>query len=645
MATPNPYQTIVRFGVYELDLQAGVLRKNGMRIRCQEQPLQVLAALLDRPGELITREELRKRVWPEDTFVDFDHALNTAVKKIRAALNDDADFPRYIETVPRRGYRFIAPVTEEPNQPLAVVEAPIVAAGPAATQSTQEGEHLQEEPFQLRWLMVSLVVAAFAGGFYYMNAHRTRASVVEKPLHVILAVLPFQNMTSDVTQESFSDGMTEETISQLGRVNSRRFAVIARTSAMKYKNAQKSVQEIGRELHADYVLEGSIRREGTRVRVATQLVRAEDQSPRWSREFDYGSGEALNIESEVASEITAQVESILGDPAAPTHLARMSSHDAYLRGLADSSIHTPEGLNRIIETFQDAARDNPDSAESYAGLAHIYERGANLGFLPPKDAYAKARQAAQHAIQIDANLPESHAYLADALLTIDYDWKGAQSEIEKALALNENDPMAHEWNGTFLAIQGKFPQGINEMSRAVELDPVNADRITFLAELYECAGKHEEAEIKAKSAIQLDPASDMAHGILLEVYEHQQGREDQAMNEWTTLFELHGERETAQKLRKIYEKSGYKTASRAALREHLAHLVKARAKRYVSPYTFARIYATLGDKEQTLTWLQEAYEQRDVYMANLPLEQNMCFKFVKNEQRFQDILKKVSNPT
>jgi TolB-like protein/DNA-binding winged helix-turn-helix (wHTH) protein/Tfp pilus assembly protein PilF len=637
MATPNPYQTIVRFGVYELDLQAGVLRKNGMRIRCQEQPLQVLAALLDRPGELITREELRKRVWPEDTFVDFDHALNTAVKKIRAALNDDADFPRYIETVPRRGYRFIAPVTEEAMQ--AVVEAPATLSA----VHTQEGDNLQEEPFQMRWLMVSLIVAALAGGFYYMNAHRTRASVVAPPDHVILAVLPFQNMTSDVTQESFSDGMTEETISQLGRVNSKRFAVIARTSAMKYKNAQKSVQEIGRELNADYVLEGSIRREGTRVRVTTQLVRAEDQSPRWSKEFDYGSGEALTIESEVASEITAQVESILGDPTAPSHLARMNSHDAYLRGLADSSIHTPEGLNRIIETFQDAAKDNPDSAESYAGLAHIYERGANLGFLSPKDAYAKAREAAQHAIKIDPSLPESHAYLADALLTIDYDWKGAQTEIEKALALNGNDPMAHEWNGTFLSIQGKFAQGISEMSRAVELDPVNADRITFLAELYECAGKHEEAEKKAKSAIQLDPASDMAHGVLLDVYEHQ-GHEDQAMNEWTTLFELHGERETVAKLRKIYEKSGYKAASKAALKEHLAHLVKAREKRYVSPYTFARIYATLGDKEQTLTWLQEAYEQRDVYMPNLPLDQNMSFKFVKNEQRFQDILKKVNHP-
>jgi TolB-like protein/DNA-binding winged helix-turn-helix (wHTH) protein/Tfp pilus assembly protein PilF len=642
MATPNPYQAIVRFGVYELDLHAGVLRKNGMRIRCQEQPLQVLAALLERPGELICREALRRRVWPEDTFVDFDHALNTAVKKIRAALNDDADFPRYIETVPRRGYRFVAPVTEEANQ---AVETPAPTASVQGVQSIQiehEGD-LQEEPFQLRWLMVSLAIAAMAGGFYYMNAHRTRASVVPTPNHVILAVLPFQNMTGDLAQDSFSDGMTEETIAQLGRANSKMFGVIARTSAMKYKNVQKSVQEIARELHADYVLEGSIRREGSRVRVASQLVRAEDQSPRWSKEFDYGTGEALTIESEVASEITMHVDSILGDPAAPSRLARMSSHDAYLRGLADSSIHTPEGLTRIIETFQEAAKENPDSAESYAGLAHIYERGANLGFLSPKEAYAKARQAAEHAIQIDPALPESHAYLADALLTIDYDWNGAQAEIDKALALNWNDPMAHEWNGTFLAIQGKYAQGINEMSRAVELDPVNADRITFLAELLECAGRREEAERQAKMAIQMDPASDMAHGILLDVYEHE-GRDSEAMNEWTTLFELHGERQTAAKLQKIYEQSGYKVAGRAALQEHLAHLKKAREKRYVSPYCVARIYAKLGDKEQTLTWLQEAYEQRDVYMPNLPLDQDQSFKLVKSEARFQNLLKKVNHP-
>jgi TolB-like protein/DNA-binding winged helix-turn-helix (wHTH) protein/Tfp pilus assembly protein PilF len=638
MATPNPYQAIVRFGVYELDLHAGVLRKNGMRIRCQEQPLQVLAALLERPGELVCREDLRHRVWPEDTFVDFDHALNTAVKKVRAALNDDADFPRYIETVPRRGYRFVAPVTEEANH---AVEVP--AAQAPAPVSTGNEDDIQEEPFQLRWLMVSLVIAAMAGGFYYMNAHRTRASVVPTPNHVIVAVLPFQNMTGDVAQDSFSDGMTEETISQLGRANSKVFGVIARTSAMKYKNAQKSVQEIARELHADYVLEGSIRREGSRVRVASQLVRAEDESPRWSKEFDYGTGEALTIESEVASEITAHVDSILGDPTTPSRLTRMSSHDAYLRGLADSNIHTPEGLSRIIETFQEAAKENPDSAESYAGLAHIYERGANLGFLSPKDAYAKARQAAQHAIQIDPNLPESHAYMADAMLTIDYDWTGAQAEIDKALALNWNDPMAHEWNGTFLAIQGKYALGINEMTRAVELDPVNADRITFLAELLECAGRHEEAEKQAKMAIQMDPASEMAHGILLGVYEHE-GRDAEAMNEWTTLFEMHGERQTAAKLQKVYERSGYKVASKTALQEHLAHLKKTSEKRYVSPYCVARIYAKLGDKEQTLTWLQEAYEQRDVYMPNLPLDQDLAFKLVKSEARFQDILKKVNHP-
>jgi len=211
------------------------------------------------------------------------------------------------------------------------------------------------------------------------------------------------------------------------------------------------------------------------------------------------------------------------------------------------------------------------------------------------------------------------------------------------LALNSNDPMAHEWNGTFLAIQGKYAQGINEMSRSVELDPVNADRITFLAQLLECAGRREEAEKQAKMAIDMNPASDMAHRILLDVYEHE-GRDAEAMNEWTTLFELHGDGKTAAKLQKIYEQSGYKVASKAALREHLAQLKKAREKRYISPYVVARIYAMLGDKEQTLTWLQEAYEQRDVYMPNLPLEQNFSFKLVKDEQRFQDILKKVNHP-
>jgi TolB-like protein/DNA-binding winged helix-turn-helix (wHTH) protein len=633
MATPNPYQSTVRFGVYELDLRAGVLRKNGLRIRCQEQPLQVLAALVENPGQLVTRDELRRRVWPQDTFVDFDHALNTAIKKIRAALNDDAEAPRYIETVPRRGYRFIATTDSASTfQP---------SAAPAALPERPAALNKRLIPGLL--LVAGVLALAMAAG-YYFNAHRARASVKPGPGRLMVAVLPFENMSSDQNQEFFSDGMTEETITRLGRLNSQRFGVIARTSAMKYKNARKSIDEIGRELHADYIVEGSIRREGPRVRVSTQLIHAADQSPQWTHEFDYDSAETLTIESDVAARIVSQVDALLGEPAtASNHAFAEDSYDSRLRALAQASIHTEEGLRLIIASFEQATKDDANCPQPYAGLAHVYERGANLGFLPPTLAYAKAREAAQQAIRLDPSLPETHAFMADVLLTIDYDWNGAQAEIEKALALNDNDPMAHEWNGVFLSVKGRTDDAIREMSRAVELDPLNPERLTSLGALLFAAGRYDEAKKNLIAAIQLDPASESAHGILQHLYE-KEGRQQEALAESSTVFSLHGQRETAVTLKTLFEKSGYDAAMEFAVKENLAYLKQLNKKRYVSPLLFAEIYAHLGDKEQTLEWIEKAYQERDVMLPCLVKQTEPAFTLVKDEPRFQAILKKVQFP-
>jgi TolB-like protein/DNA-binding winged helix-turn-helix (wHTH) protein/Tfp pilus assembly protein PilF len=634
MSTPNPYHSVVRFGVYELDLRAGIVRKNGVRIRCQEQPLQVLAALLERPGELVTREELRRRVWPQDTFVDFDHALNTAIKKIRAALNDDADAPRYVETVPRRGYRFAA-----------TVETSSVLPPSAETSSItfpQGAEHMEKgSGFLLKLLALGLAVALAIHVIYYFYGHRARASAATG--RVMVAVLPFQNMTGDPNQESFGDGMTEETITRLCRLNSPGIGVIARTSAMKYKNAPKSVDEIGRELHADYVLEGSIRREGPRVRVTAQLMHAADQSARWAREFNYTSAETLTIETEVANEIAKQINTILGDSAAPRSPFFEDEYDPRLRDLAETAIHTPESLNLLLAAFDQATKDDLNCSVPYAGLARVYERGANLGFLQPRPAYAKAREAAQHALQIDPSSPEAHFYLADALLTIDYDWKGAQAEIQKALALNANDSLAHEWNGMVLSAQGKMTEAIQEMSRAVDLDPLNAERRTYLGLLLTRAGRHAEAEKQLTAALQIDPAFERAHFILQWVYE-KEGRESDAISEWSAIFALRGQREIAVELRNVYEKSGFAAARKLAMTEQLAYLANLNKTRYVSPSAFASIYAQLGKKEQALLWLEKAYEVRDVRLPYLAFEGNPEFATLKDEPRFQAVVRKVRSP-
>ncbi|HEY2458814.1 MAG TPA: winged helix-turn-helix domain-containing protein [Candidatus Acidoferrum sp.] len=648
MATPNAHPPLIRFGDYELDLESGMLRKNGMRIRCQEQPLQVLAALVENRGQLVTREDLRRRVWPRDTFVDFDHALNTAIKKIRAALNDDADAPRYIETVPRRGYRFIGTLTpaEAIVEPVVVVtptRAPAPTPVRARETTAPEFGGFQEDRFHPGIVAVAgVLVLAIAGG-YYFTEHRARASVRAPSGRVMIAVLPFENLTSDPKQEFFSDGMTEETITRLGRLNSKRIGVIARTSAMQYKNVAKSVQDIGRELHADYLVEGSVRREGNLVRVTAQLIHTADQSPEWTREFDFESPETLRVESDVAANIVSEVSTLFGEPSSSAH--REFSEDAYdsrLRALAQTSIHTEQGLRLILANFEQATKDDANCAQPYSGLAHVYERGANLGFLPPNLAYAKAKEAAQKAIQLDPQLPETHVFMADALLTIDYDWKGAQAEIEKALALNSNDPMVHEWNSIFLGIQGKSEEALTEMSRAVELDPLNAERLATFGNLLFMAGRYKEAEANLIAAIQLDPASEQAHCVLQRLYE-KEGRQTEAVAEMGTIFSLRGESDAIPAFNGVYQKSGYAPAMQFALKKNLEYLEGQSRSRYVSPLQFAAIYAHLGNKAQTLRWVEKAYDERDVGLPCLSKETEQ-FSLIKDEPRFQAILQKVRFP-
>jgi TolB-like protein/DNA-binding winged helix-turn-helix (wHTH) protein/lipoprotein NlpI len=644
MSTPNPYESIVRFATFELDFSGRELRKGGLRVRCQEQPLQVLAALVEKPGALITREELRQRVWAEDTFVDFDHALNTAIKKLRNVLNDDADAPRYIETVPRRGYRFIGAIQSVPHAMGATTAAETAVAAQPAVPILGALRKSSPPWYRHAILVATVGVLLAAAAVYYLSFHRAKASgtfAAVKP--AMLAVLPFQNMTSDPAQESFSDGMTEETTTRLARLNSSRFHVIARTSAMKYKGARKGADEIARELHADYLLEGSVRREGQQVRISCQLIRAADSAPRWTQEFNFDSGDSLAMETRAAETIASQLNAMLGDPSAVSHTMMEDSFDSYLRGLAESSIHTPEGLQHIIAAFEKAVVDDPNCAQPLAGLAHVYERGTNLGFLPPRETYAKARAAAEKAIQLDPSLPESHVYLADAMLTIDYDWKGAGLEIQKALDLNANDPMAHEWNGIYLGLQNRPDAALEEMRRAVALDPLNADRKVFLAQILEYTGRLAEAEEQLKAALELDPASAIAHESLIMVYADW-GRQADSVAERSEFFFLEGLPDAANTVRSIYKKSGFAAASRYALKAQLAYLTKLRERQYVSEFWFATIYAQLGEKEKAIQSLEKSYALRDVEMPCLGMSVQKVFVGLKDDPRVVEIVEKVRAP-
>ena len=644
MDTLIPVPLTFRFSSFELSTRTGELRKHGLRIRLQEQPFQVLAVLLETPGELVTREELRRRVWPQDTFVDFDHALNTAVKKIRATLNDDADAPRYVETVPRRGYRFIAPV----SSPSANVVAPEV-------DSTEPHERLRiarifSSRTAIAVLFSTLVILTL---IFQLGGLRRKAGAVAAswrpmaPGRVMVAVLPFQNISADPAQEYFSDGMTEETIAQLGRLNPEQLGVIARTSAMKYKHAVKTVDEIGRELHVDYVVEGSVRREGMRVRIAAQLIRTSDQSPRWSMNFDRSISDAISLETEVASAIANDIETTLGNhtplQAVPMHQLVPGAYDAYLRGMSESSFRSEAEFQRVLTTFQEALKMDPNSAMNWAALASVYDQAGNAGILSPREAFPKTEEAALKAIALDPTHPDAHVYLADALLTVDFNWKDAEKEIQRALKLNPNDAIAHQWYGLFLVLKGETNDGFVEMKRALTLDPLSTERMVFLGGSALLAGRLEEARMYLKMAIEIDPDLAVAHLYLGNVYDRQ-GKTDLAMNEFAEAYRLRGETEAETVLRQTYASAGYETAKKAALRQDIAFWKNMGKQRYVSAFVIARDYAQLGENEESLAWLERAYQERDMALLCLRADQDIWFSSVKNDPRFQAIVQKLGYP-
>ncbi len=565
MNTPVGSPHAFRFGVFELDLRSRVLRKHGLRIRLQEQPLLVLAALLNCPGELVSRDDLRSRVWPRDTFVSFDHALNTAVKKIRAALSDDADAPRYVETMPRRGYRFIAPVEAMG----ATVVVPVSEAAVGKTSGFAP-RTLWKRFFRLPVAAPVAGVLLLLTGVLYLRNQNTLAGLLPQRRPMV-AILPFQDLSTGAAQDSFADGLTEEAILRLSSRNPEKLGVIARTSAMKFRNAGKSVAEISRELRTDYIIEGTVRRDPNRVRVSARLISTRDQSTRWTRDFSYAPGDSFTVQAEVANSIATEVEKALGHPG-PTHAgAAGDAYDSYLRGLAGSGIHSEEGLNRILAAFQKATKEDPNCAVPFSGLAYTYEQGANLGFLPPREAYAKARDAARRAIEIDPSVSDAHTYLADANLTIDFDWEGAHAEITKALALNANDPFAHNWNAVFLAAQGKAEESVVEARRAVELDPLVPEYLSHYGRRLMLAGRPDEAEKQFQAALQLDPSFVHAHHALVNLYEGQ-GRYKEAAGEWATALMLLGENDAALKVRDAFAGAGYDAAQREALHDYAAYL-------------------------------------------------------------------------
>jgi TolB-like protein/DNA-binding winged helix-turn-helix (wHTH) protein/Tfp pilus assembly protein PilF len=497
---------VLRFGVFEANLSARELRKHGIRVRLAGQPFAILAMLLEKPGEVVTREEMQRRLWASDTFVDFEHSLNSAIKKLRAALSDTPDNSRYIETLPRVGYRFIAPVQEVSEKGHAAANAPIAADRGVVLPEVEKSSHR-------RWPILPGIAIALLGavGAYFQWSHfwlRTQ----QTSERLMLAVLPFENLTGDAGQEYFSDGMTEEMIAQLGRLDPERLGVIARTSVMHYKHSQEQLDRIGRELGVQYVMEGSVRRDGDKVRISAQLIQMKDQTRLWARQYDRELSSLLALQGEIAQEIADEIQLTLGehkriDIAHQASLPPKTSeaYDLYLKGQYFWNKRTPQGFEQAIECFQQAIAKDPNYARAYAGMADSYALLGGYTLAPQAEFMLKARAAALRALEIDESLPEAHTALALIVQNYDWDWQTAEKEYRRAIELNPNYATAHHWYAEHLTWLGRFDEAFRESERARQLDPLSMIIAADNGVILYSSRQYDRAIEKFRSVLAMEP--------------------------------------------------------------------------------------------------------------------------------------------
>jgi TolB-like protein/DNA-binding winged helix-turn-helix (wHTH) protein/Tfp pilus assembly protein PilF len=654
MKDTNVRPRLLRFSVFEVDLRTGELRKQGLKVKLQGQPFQVLAMLLERPGELVTREEIREKLWPEDTFIDFEHSVNSSIKRLREALGDDAAAPRFIETLARQGYRFIAPV--EPHHPLtpsserrgANADSPPASGG---GQGVVAVGAIHESPLRRHWAVAvaSGLVVAVVAVLFALNTAGLRDRVVTSvgarravPLPRIeaIAVLPFENLSHDPEQEYFADGMTEALITDLGKISALR--VISRTSVMRYKKTDKPLPQIGRELNVDAVVEGTVQRSGDRVRITANLLHAPTDRHLWAETYERDLRDVLVLQDEVTRSIASEIQ-IKVTPNEQVRLAgaravNPEAHRLYLIGRFLWNKRTEEGFKQAINNFQRAIEIDPNYASAYAGLADAYNLLGDWGYLPPRDAYPKAKAAAQKALQIDDASAEAHTSLAYAHFEYDWDWAACEKEFKRAIELNPNYATAHHWYSEYLSAMKRHAEAVAEGQRAQELDPLSPIISDCLACRYLFTRQYDEAIRRFRDTVSLFPEFAVAYGDLAGTY-MANGTYQEAIVAHQKARSLSGASATeVAAIGEAYAKGGirgYYLWELRRLREESRH-------RYVRAEAFAYLYAGLGEKDQAFAYLEKAYQDRDWHLTLLQIGPG--FDPLRSDPRFQDLLRRMNFP-
>jgi TolB-like protein/DNA-binding winged helix-turn-helix (wHTH) protein/Flp pilus assembly protein TadD len=635
MPTLVPEARVLRFDTFELDLRAGELRKRGVKLRLQGQPVQLLAILLQSAGNLVTREELRSQLWPADTFVDFDHSLHNAIGRIREVLGDSAEIPRYIETLPRRGYRFIAPVEE--------VQAPRISA----QNSKKMGEAVavaaptkRQSKTRAALAVTLLILAATGSAFWLMRAVSRPTSAA--PRLRSIAVLPLENLSGDPSQEYFADGMTEELITDLAKVSGLR--VISRTSVMRYKGTKKGLPEIARELNVDGIVEGSVMRSDQRVRITAQLLHAPTDQHLWAEAYERDLGDVLKLQSEVAQAIALHVRAQL----TPQQRARFRSagsvnpdaYEAYLRGryYLSNQFTTEQPLNMAKSYFEESIRKDPGFALAYSGLADSYVYLAFVRQLSPEGAYRPAKEALRKALELDDSIGEAHDTLGLLSWRAEWNWNAAEREFNHAIALAPSYSCAHEDRAVYLSFIGRRAEALAEIAKSRELDPGPSSAMAESAVYYQLRDYQSLVEASRMGVVSY-PNEWVEHYTLGVGYEGT-GKLLEAISEYQKAIEIsNGDHDATASLAHAFAVIG-----RRAEAEKILHDFERKSKSaYVSPYMMATIYAGLGDKDKAFEFLERAYQERSLDIS-WHLKADLRIDNLRSDPRFQDLVRRVGYP-
>jgi TolB-like protein/DNA-binding winged helix-turn-helix (wHTH) protein/Tfp pilus assembly protein PilF len=645
----------IRFGDdFELDARSYQLRHSGRRLKLERIPMELLLLLIEQRGQIVSREQIVERVWGKDVFLDTDNSINAAIRKIRQVLKDDPEQPRFVQTVTGRGYRFIAPVRElgPSSVELQAISVPASGEGSSSAEIVNDrvDDRVARAPLEGRRPILALLVpavsvvliAALAGYFQWF---RPRPRPETSNARLMLAVLPFENLTGDAGQDYFSDGLTEEMITRLGNLDPQHLGVIARTSVMHYKNSPEKLDQIGRELGVQYVLEGSIRRDSEKVRITAQLIEAKDQTHLWARQYDREVSHLLTLEAEIAREIADEIQNTLGDRKGAGSPGELSSstqnspptyeaYDLYLKGQYFFNKRSIEGFRRAVDYYQQAIARDPNYARAYAGLADSYALIGGYSAAPQTEFMPKARAAALRAVELDPSLPEAHTALALVVQNYDWDWQTSEKEFRRAIALNPNYATAHHWYAEHLTWLGRFDEAFRESENARQLDPLSLIIATDRGAMFYYSRQYDRAIAQFLAVREMDP--DFPHSAMIMHAYDQKGMFAEVLAETETARKANGDAPW------LLSEEAYaygRTGQAARAREDLAKLEKWNRRQPVDAGAFVGPYIALGDKDRAFFWLEKAYTQHSNALTWLKV--SPIYDPLRSDPRFQDLLRRV----